>query len=144
VFRGWRRDAGLKLLSIGLALLLWLYVQGARVIERDIVVPLRATGLPDSLIVATPLPAHARVRISGPAHAVELRSLFLQRAEARLELGRLRFPGGVVTLGAADVHLPPHARITVVSVLEPAPLEVRLQRRARREQASLATPRSRR
>lgn len=124
-----RRNLGLKVLSVALALLLWSFVHGAKIVEREIELPLRCVNLPDSLVMPAAPPRTARVLVAGAAQEFVFRHL-LPGAELRLDLTRARPPAVRVAPGPADVQLGSGSHLTVVRVLEPAPFELPLERRA--------------
>ena len=128
---GWRRDLGLRLLSVLLALLLWLFVQGARIVDREMDLPLRYVGLPDSLQLLDPGPTSVRAVLSGPAQEILLRPMLLPQATVRVDLSGARPPRHHVALAVRDVAMPAHARIAVVRFLDPVAFELRLERRSR-------------
>jgi YbbR domain-containing protein len=59
------RTAGLKLLSVGLAALLWLVVSGDQIVERALRVPLEFTNLPAQLELVGDPPNLVDVRVRG-------------------------------------------------------------------------------
>jgi hypothetical protein len=64
------KHVGLKILSIGLAALIWLVVSGEQVVERALRVPLEFTNVPRDLeMVGTPR-ADADVRVRGSSGAL--------------------------------------------------------------------------
>ena len=56
----------LKLISLGLALLLWMFIMGERRLEVGYPVPLELQSLPKGLMVANEVPSLIDVRVSGP------------------------------------------------------------------------------
>lgn len=56
----------LKLISLALALLLWVFIMGERRVEVGYRVPLEIQNMPDGLMVANEVPSVIDVRISGP------------------------------------------------------------------------------
>lgn len=126
---GLRQNLGLKVLSVALALLLWSFVHGAKIVEREIVLPLRCVNLPDSLVLQGEIPRQARVLVAGAAQELVLRQL-LPGAEVRVDLARARPPSVRVAPGSGDVQLGSGSHLTVVRVLEPAPFELGLDRRS--------------
>jgi hypothetical protein len=127
----WRRDLGLRLLSVLLALLLWLYIQGAHTVDREIDLPIRYVGLQDSLQLLEPVPRSVRAVLSGPVQAMLLRPLLLSHAAVRVDLSRARPPRHSVSLALRDVEVPAHTRLTMVRFVDSAPLELRLGSRSR-------------
>ena len=101
------RHLGLKLLSVGLAVVLWLAVLGQHVVERGVRVPLEFQNIPEALeIVGTP-PTTADVRLRGtssllsrlqPCEVVAILDLASARPGARLfhlRTDQVRVPFGV-------------------------------------------------
>src|SRR5512140_2806592 len=64
------RHVGLKLVSIGLAALLWLVVSGEQIVERALRVPLEFTNLPAQLEVVGDPPDVVEVRVRGSSGAL--------------------------------------------------------------------------
>ena len=64
------RDARLKLLAVGLAVVLWLSVAGEPVVERGLEVPLGFENVPEDLEIAGTPPDTVRVRVSGASSIV--------------------------------------------------------------------------
>src|SRR5438552_12991613 len=56
---------GLKLLSLGLALLLWMVVSGEETVERGLRVPLELQQVPGGLELTGDIPATVDVRVRG-------------------------------------------------------------------------------
>jgi hypothetical protein len=124
----WRRNLGLKTLSVLLALLLWAYVHGARTIEHEIELPVHGINLPDSLLLAGPLPRTARVLVAGPAQEIYLHRLVPQAA-LRLDLSRARPPGVKLVPLPADCVLGSREHLHVLRILEPSIVDVAVRRR---------------
>jgi hypothetical protein len=127
----WRRNLGLKVLSVALAALLWSFVHGAKIVERELVLPLRCINLADSLALAAPPPAAARVLLSGAAQDFVLRRLY-PGAELRVDLSRARPPLVRINPTATEVAMGGSSRLTVVRILEPSVIDVAVDRRAGR------------
>src|SRR6478672_404145 len=64
------RHLGLKLLSLGLALLLWMAVAGEEIVERGLRVPLELQQFPSGLELQAEPPAAADVRVRGASAAL--------------------------------------------------------------------------
>jgi YbbR domain-containing protein len=64
------RHVGLKLLSVGLALLLWMVVSGEETVERGLRVPLELTQVPADLELLGEVPATVDVRVRGASSAL--------------------------------------------------------------------------
>ncbi|RMG86974.1 MAG: YbbR-like domain-containing protein, partial [Candidatus Dadabacteria bacterium] len=66
-WRAWLTENwGLKLLSLGFAVLLWMFVVGEKRSEVSLTVPLELTGIPTDRVIVSPVPEAIRVRINGP------------------------------------------------------------------------------
>lgn len=127
----WHQNLGLKLLSIALALLLWFYVHGIKVVERELVLPLRCTNLPDSLTLLADPPHEARVLVSAQAQELLFRR-FVPGAELRLDLARARPPLVRLVPTVADVELGSKERLSLLRVMEPGAFELPVDRRVQR------------
>jgi YbbR domain-containing protein len=64
------RHLGLKLLSLGLALLLWMAVAGEEIVERGLRVPLELQQLPANVELSGDVPAGVDVRVRGASGAL--------------------------------------------------------------------------
>jgi hypothetical protein len=126
-----RHNLGLKVLSVALAALLWSFVHGAKVVERELVLPLRCINLADSLALAADPPRAARVLVSGAAQDFVLRRL-LPGAELRVDLAHARPPLVRVTPTVTEVAMGGATRLTVVRILEPGVLDLAIEPRAER------------
>jgi len=101
------RHFGLKVISVGLALLLWLVVAGEETVERSLRVPLELQQFPNGLELAGDLPPSVDVRLRGtggalgrvgPGDVVAVLDLRTARAGRRLfhiESEQVRVPFGV-------------------------------------------------
>jgi len=128
-----RHDLGLKLLSIALALLLWSFVHGAKVIEREHRIPIRYIGLADSLMFMEAPPQEMRVLVSGPAQELILRLDLLGSASARIDLTAATAALDRLVPSLSDIEAPANERVAVVRVLEPSVIALRLARKVERE-----------
>ncbi|WP_025323136.1 CdaR family protein [Deferrisoma camini] len=57
---------GLKLVSLGFAILLWMFVVGEKRSEISLTVPLELTGMPADRVIVSPVPEAIRIRVNGP------------------------------------------------------------------------------
>ena len=64
------RHFGLKLLSLGLALLVWMVVSGEETVERGLRVPLELQQVPPGLELLDEVPATVDVRVRGASGAL--------------------------------------------------------------------------
>src|SRR5262249_38824535 len=121
----------LKTLSLAMALLLWSFVHGTKIVERELALPVRFAGLPDSLMITSDPRATVRVLVSGATQEFAFERL-VSRAGLHLDLSRSRPPAAPIVPVAADVGFGAGAHLTAVRVLEPAVIELALDRRADR------------
>jgi YbbR domain-containing protein len=122
------RHLGLKLLSVGLAVLLWLAVLGQHVVERPVRVPLEFQNIPAALeIVGTP-PTTADVRLRGTSSLLSR----LQPGEivAVLDLANARPGARLFHLRTDQVRVPFGVEVTQVV---PGTVGLELERAASRE-----------
>lgn len=98
------RHIGLKVVSIGLAALLWLVVSGEQVVERALRIPLEFTNLPTQLEVVGDAPDVVDVRVRGSAGA--LGRIATGELVAILDLRAARPGQRLFHLAASDVRAP--------------------------------------
>jgi YbbR domain-containing protein len=111
------RNKSLKLLSLFLAIALWLAVGGEERTETNLNISLELLNLPSNLMVTSEVPANIQVRISGPRGLI--RTLVQGRLTHTLDLagakpGRQSFP-----LGSSTFDFPRGVQVTRV---QPNPL----------------------
>jgi YbbR domain-containing protein len=123
--RGWLaslgRNKALKLLSLFLAVALWLAVGGEERTETNLNISLELVNLPQNLMVTSEVPSNLHVRVTGPRGLI--RTLSQSRLTHSLDLagvkaGRQSFP-----LGADSLDFPRGVQITRV---QPNPLVLTL------------------
>lgn len=117
----------LKLLSLLLAVALWVLATGAKDSERDISVPLSIGNLPAGLSVASSLPGTVDVTVAGP----KIRLLGLRPEEMSLSLDLSNLHEGTVTFSGMEKRLRIPPGITVMR-LYPSAIDVKLVRTRRR------------
>ncbi len=118
------RHLGLKLLSVGLALLLWMVVAGEETVERGLRVPLELQQFPPGLELQGDVPTNVDVRVRGTSGAlgrvsvgdlvavVDLRSARPGRRLFQITPEQVRAPAGV---GVVQV-----TPVSVAMVFEPS------------------------
>jgi YbbR-like protein len=107
------RHVGLKIVSIGLAALLWLLVSGEQVVERALRVPLEFTNIPARLELVGDPPTVVDVRIRGSSGA--LGRIAAGELVAVLDLREARPPERLFHLTPADVRTPFGVEVVQVS-----------------------------
>jgi hypothetical protein len=128
---GWiRRDIGLKVAALALALFLWVYIAGRREVELIVDLPLRYTDMPSDLTFAAEVPREAKARIQG-------RGKFLRwhLDDVYFRINLSAGTEGIVThvVSSGEAEIPPDKDIEVLDVLEPRAIRVELDRLVTRE-----------
>jgi YbbR domain-containing protein len=102
--RSWLHDSGLKLLSLLLAIGLWLLVAHDPPAEVEMNVPLEFRNLPDNLEIDSASFTEAQIRIRGPERVIHR----LQPADVRAEIDLAGVQPGERTfdLTGRQVHIP--------------------------------------
>lgn len=104
---------GLKLLSLALAVLLWLFVVGQKSSEMTISIPLELTGVPDDLVILNRVPETVRARLSGPRTL--LSSITPQQLSVILSLEGAQPGTATFENLASRIHLPKRIEVTYLS-----------------------------
>jgi YbbR domain-containing protein len=120
----WNHNLGLKVLSLFLATLLWLFVTAGQESELDLQVPVLFEHLSSGLTIVNQPPSRLDVRVAGPK--ILLMRLRTDRLAAILDLkdageGSAGFPGP-----EKAIRFPEGVRVTRVI---PAVIEVRLAKK---------------
>ena len=104
------RHFGLKVISVGLALMLWIVVAGEETVERSLRVPLELQQFPSGLELTGDLPATVDVRLRGTGGALgrlsagdvvavlDLRTARAGRRLLHIESDQVRVPFGVAVV----------------------------------------------
>ncbi|MFZ2088134.1 MAG: CdaR family protein [Desulfobaccales bacterium] len=111
------RNKSLKLLSLFLAVALWLAVGGEERTETNLNIQLELLNLPPDLIVTNEVPSHIQVRVSGPRGLI--RSLTQSRLSHPLDLAGIKAGRQTFSLGPGSFNFPRGVQITRV---QPNPL----------------------
>ncbi len=112
-------NLGLKLLSLALAVCLWLYVAGGKEEEMAAAVPVRVTNLAPGLVLVSQPPDRLDVCIVGPPTI--LRRLHPDKMVVSLDMGKVK--AGSVAFASLDRRIPVPTGIRVVRV-SPATIEL--------------------
>jgi YbbR domain-containing protein len=101
------RNRSLKLLSLFLAVALWLAVGGEERTETNLNISLELLNMPSNLMITSEVPSHIQVRVSGPrglirtftqsrlTHTLDLIDIKPGRQTFPLGVGSFNFPRGV-------------------------------------------------
>lgn len=111
--RSMTRHPGLKLLSLSVAVVAWLYVQGSEQVEGKLRVPL-SWQLPETLLAIEPLPASVTLTVRGPRNAI--------RRAAQMDL-QLPVDLGTVGTGAQALDFASLPLVGLPSNVEPLELQ---------------------
>jgi hypothetical protein len=128
-----RTNVGVKLLSLALALVLWSFVRGSKPIEREQQIPVEYVNLPDSLLFLEPPPRLMRVLVSAPAQEMLLRLQFMRDVAARIDLAEASATTDRVIPSPADIGDLKNEHASVVRILSPTVIPLRLARRGERQ-----------
>lgn len=128
---GWLFDnLGLKLFALLLAVLLYLHVLTDRTVEQTLYFPVQVEALPDSLALASSVPAEIGVKLRGSGK--QLWRLRWTKPPLKVSLAGVA-PGMFQrSLGPADVPLSGTTDVTVLEVVDPSELRLEVTRRATR------------
>jgi YbbR domain-containing protein len=111
------RNKSLKLLSLFLAVALWLAVGGEERTETNLNISLELINIPHNLLITSEVPSHIQVRVSGPRGLV--RTLTQGRHTYSLDLSDVKAGRQSFSLGVGSFHFPRGVQITRV---QPNPL----------------------
>jgi YbbR domain-containing protein len=111
------RNKALKLLSLFLALALWLAVGGEERTETNLNIPLELLNMPSSLMVTSEVPSHIQVRVSGPRGLI--RSLAQRRLTQSLDLAGVKAGRQTFPLSPGSFEFPRGVQVTRI---QPNPL----------------------
>jgi YbbR domain-containing protein len=124
--KAWVPGAGLKVLALFLAFVVWFVVSAPRresVSERTLPVPLSIIGLPPQLMITTAVPDTVNVRLRGRISVI--RSLSSQNLAVTIDMRNWAQPGeAVITIRAQAINAPDG--VDVVSV-DPNKVRFRLE-----------------
>ncbi len=122
----WVSNAGLKVLALFLAFVVWFVVSAPRresVSERTLPVPLSIIGMPAQLMITTTVPDTVNVRLRGRISVI--RSLSSQNLAVTIDMRNWAQPGeAVITIRAQAINAP--EGVEVVSV-DPNKVRFRLE-----------------
>ncbi|MFQ5599508.1 MAG: YbbR-like domain-containing protein [Candidatus Krumholzibacteriia bacterium] len=128
-----RTNPGLKILSVALALLLWSFVHGSKVTEREVGLPIRYVNLPDSLMFVEPPTDEMRVLVSGPAQELFLRLRFMRDVAAVIDLSGAHAAQHRIHPSLSQISPPSNPRVSFVRILWPTTVEFEIARRSVRD-----------
>lgn len=123
-----RKNLGLKILSVGIAMVLWIVVAGEEEIVREYALPLEMTNLPTSLAISGPVVDTVVVRLRAPEAIV--RTLTVDRMGARLDLRDAHSGDNPYPLTSDNIHVPSGTEIVNI---DPSIIELNLEPKRRKE-----------
>ncbi|MEI6668346.1 MAG: CdaR family protein [Acidobacteriota bacterium] len=98
------RHFGLKALSVGIAVLLWVLVGGEKIVERSLRVPLELQNIPDGIEMVGDTPGTVDVRVRGSSST--LGNLLTGDVTALMDLSNAGAGRRLFHLAADDVRVP--------------------------------------
>jgi len=123
----WRRNWGLKVLSVALAFAVWLYVNSQGQVTVNFAVPIEAVGLSPDLVLSDMSEATADVRVEGRENA--LSRLTSRHIHAYLDMSAVQPGSQWVSLTAGDVNVAEPVQVTQVT---PRQVRVKVDKRVTR------------
>jgi len=123
-----RSDPSLRIASLILAVMIWMYVRGEEKPVQVFTVPLEIEGIPRDLAVAGESPDSVTVRVRAPD--ATLKNLSPGRFEAKIVLSDPKPGEMTIPLAGGDVRAPMGVEVLQV---EPRSVALRLERRVTRE-----------
>ncbi len=121
-------NIGIKLISLTLAITLYLHVFFSQAREITLDVPLTLHGIPDSLIASGEIPDEASVRVRGLGLALAKLRTHPQGARVLIEVGEVHEGMLQRPLFSGDVLLPSEIDVQVIEVVEPRELDIHFDR----------------
>ncbi len=118
----------LKLLALGIALVMWIFVVGQDRVEMTVEVPVEITGIPADMVIADDVVNKVYARISGPGTLV--RRAAAERMVRRLDLAGMGLGEHVFQIVPEDLRLP--AGVSVIRV-SPARFTITLAAKVSRQ-----------
>jgi YbbR domain-containing protein len=103
----------LKLLALGIALVMWIFVVGQDRVEMTVEVPVEITGIPADMVIADDVVNKVYARISGPGTLV--RRAVTERTVQRLDLAGMGLGEHVFQIVPEDLRLPAGVSVLRVS-----------------------------
>jgi len=97
-------NAGLKLISLALAIGLWMVVARDPIAEVETRVPLEFHNLPDNMEIDSANATDVRIRVRGPERII--RTLQPEDVRAEINLGNVRPGERTFDLSGRQIHLP--------------------------------------
>jgi YbbR domain-containing protein len=120
---------GLKLLSLAVAIVLWVVIVGDPEMMTSISAPIQYKNLPKDLELASEIPENVHLELRGPAS--KLATILEERTAVVLDLASQPSPGErTFTIRQMDVNLP--SGVSLARVV-PAQLRLRFERREQRD-----------
>jgi len=120
-----KRDIGLKIVALVLAVFLWVNVAERREVVLTVDLPLRYTNMPAEMTFASEIPREAKVEIRGRSKFLRWR---LKDVYFAIDLSPAE--GGIIThiISPSEIRLPPDKHLEVLEIMEPKGIRVELDR----------------
>jgi YbbR domain-containing protein len=120
-----KRDIGLKIVALMLAIFLWVNVAERREVVLTVDLPLRYTNMPPDMTFASEIPHSAKVEIRGRGKFLRWK---LKDVYFAIDLSPAE--GGIVThiISPSEVRMPPDKHLEVLEILEPKAIRVELDK----------------
>lgn len=116
------KNFSIKLISVGLALLLWSFVVGQEKAEVSLSVPVAIVNIPDKMVIANDFPANVSVRVFGPK--MMLGRLASQTPSKVIDLKNAKTGNVKIEITKDDISLPTGVSI---SRIQPSVIDIVLE-----------------
>lgn len=113
LFNNW----GIKLLSLGLTLVLWVYVTSTGKTEQTLIIPLELRNIPPSMTVVGNVPGNVEVRVQGQERLLRDETVS-RKMVGLLDLSMAKEGENIVRLSPYDIRHPAGITVTHLSLSE--------------------------
>lgn len=125
-----RRDLGLKIAAVLLAVFLWFNVSEQKEIEVVVEMPLRYINMPSGLTFASEPPASVKARIKGKGKFLRWR---LKDIAAVIDLSPATIGAVTHIVSPGEVTIPKNYQVEVLEIIDPKAVRIDLDRSATKE-----------
>lgn len=125
-----KRDLGLKIAAVLLAVFLWFNVSEQKEIEAIVEMPLRYINMPSGLTFASEPPSTAKARIKGKGKFLRWR---LKDIAAVIDLSPATIGAVTHIVSPGEVMIPKNHQVEVLEIIDPKAVRIDLDRSATKE-----------
>lgn len=110
---GWKSRLSLRILSLAIALAMWIFVVGQEKGEIALKVPVELTNVPRQMMLAGDVPSEVEVRVRGPRSLI--RTASAKRMVKTIDLAGMPVGDHVFQVEAGELDLPPGVKVVQIS-----------------------------